>query len=105
MWKIGDRVIVVEAPSRTLLAEVGYKGTVIDIKRKDILIEFDNFINGHSGTISSYNGRFGHCYWLRQLDDPNLIGWFVNFDSRERDFVCKKLKKKITSTKRKARKS
>ena len=94
MWKIGDRVVVIKAPSRIVVAEVGYKGTVINAQRKDILIEFDNFINGHSGTWSSCNGRLGHCYWLHQLDDSDLIGSFVNFSSREVDFVCKKIKKK-----------
>ena len=36
----------------------------------------------------------GHCYWLRQLDDADLIGSYVGFESREEDCVCKKIKRK-----------
>lgn len=94
MWKIGDRVVVTKAPGRTIVAEVGYKGTVIDVQTTNVLVEFDNFINGHSGSWNSRNGRLGHCYWLRQLDDADLIGSYVGFESREEDYVCKKIKRK-----------
>jgi hypothetical protein len=30
MWEIGDRVVVTKAPGRTIVAKLGYKGTVID---------------------------------------------------------------------------
>lgn len=94
MWEIGDRVVVTKAPGRTIVAKLGYKGTVIDVVDTSVLVEFDKYIGGHSGSWSSRNGKFGHCYWLHQLDDADTIGAYVDFNLREEDCVCKKIKRK-----------
>lgn len=49
MWEIGDRVVVTKAPGRTIVAKLGYKGTVIDVVDTSVLVEFDKYIGGHSG--------------------------------------------------------
>lgn len=44
MWEIGDRVVVTKAPGRTIVAKLGYKGTVIDVVDTSVLVEFDKYM-------------------------------------------------------------
>lgn len=68
MWKIGDRVIVVEAPEEKniwrLNISTGDKGTIIAKRDGQYLIQFDKDIGGHDGTFEKPLGKDGHCWWL-----------------------------------------
>jgi len=55
---VGDRIINV---SRAGSANPGKLGTIIKKLNNDCLIEFDDFMNGHSG---DGKGKNGHCWWM-----------------------------------------
>lgn len=75
MWKVGDRVVVVEAPSRTTVPQVGCKGTLIDIQGLGILVKFDNLINENDGTWHCRNGKLLNCCYSLYEEDSYLVSW------------------------------
>ena len=66
MWKIRDRVKIIK--SSKLEARLETKGSVVYIRshqgRVEILIEFDDYIDGHQGASVDYGGKKGHCWWV-----------------------------------------
>ena len=47
--------------------KAGMKGTIIFITQELVLIEFDDFINGHDGNRrGSIKGKDGHCWWISE---------------------------------------
>ena len=109
MWKIGDRVAVTDlgtAPQDDFGVEikVGYKGTIINFLKVAVpwnpdetikfLVEFDEFIDGHSGNdVGKVMGKPGHCWWMRGNQNSNLIKWRGTPDC-EAPLICKKIMKK-----------
>lgn len=47
MWKVGDRVIIIQDARRSLESFVGFKGTVNFIEEHGISVAFDKYVNGH----------------------------------------------------------
>ena len=96
MWKIGDRVIVVEAPNTRINVNNGDKGIVIDVRpgTGDVLVQFDKDIGGHDGNgRGSVVGKSGHCWWLYR--DPWLSKGQVKSEIDYLDFlICAKIKRK-----------
>lgn len=68
-FKIGDRVkYTEEAGDAEKKNEIG---TIINIDKsndKTILIDFDNFIDGHNGNFGKIQGKDGHCWWCEEKD-------------------------------------
>lgn len=68
MWKVGDRVVVVEAPEAKnnwrLNILAGDKGTIIVKRDGQYLIQFDRDIGGHDGACEKPLGKDGHCWWM-----------------------------------------
>lgn len=109
MWEIGDRVAVIDlgtAPQDGFEVEIkiGYKGTIINFIKVfkpwnpdetiRFLVEFDEFIDGHSGNdIGKVMGKPGHCWWMRGSQNSNLIKWRGTKDC-EAPLMCKKIMKK-----------
>ena len=69
--KIGQRIVLTEEAETLYYGfkksdfKVGMRGTVIDTLPFNALIEFDDFINGHSG---EKRGKRGHCWWFYKED-------------------------------------
>ena len=67
--KIGDRVKVISRVKvkKALFKDggakikVGMTGTVKGLMQNNVGIEFNNYVNGHSG---SWGGKDGHCWWV-----------------------------------------
>ncbi len=59
-FKVGDTVRCV-APCDGRVSTVGLVGTVVDIYRGDIGVEFDQKCNGHD---CSRHGRNGYCWYF-----------------------------------------
>lgn len=48
MWKVGDRVVIIQDARISLESFVGFKGTVNFVDGDDgIHVVFDNYVNGH----------------------------------------------------------
>ena len=47
---------------------IGFLGTIIDMGRSNILVEFDEHIAGHNGNNSGIFGQEGHCWWCEYRD-------------------------------------
>ena len=47
MWKVGDRVVIIQDARRNLESFVGFKGTVNFASRDEISVVFDKYVNGH----------------------------------------------------------
>lgn len=47
MWKVGDRVVIIQDARRSLESFVGFKGTVNFVDGDEIGIAFDKYVNGH----------------------------------------------------------
>lgn len=63
--KVGDRVRVVFVPSlfksRDDEIKIGTKGTVKHLRKTDVGVEFDEYINGHDGW---WGGKYGYCWYV-----------------------------------------
>lgn len=63
--KIGDRVRVVFVPSlfksRDDEIKIGTKGIVKHLRKTDVGVEFDEYINGHDGW---WGGKYGYCWYV-----------------------------------------
>lgn len=63
--KIGDRVRVVFVPSlfksRDYEIKIGTKGIVKHLRKTDVGVEFDEYINGHDGW---WGGKYGYCWYI-----------------------------------------
>lgn len=79
-WKVGDRVkvIKVEGYAVNSLYYKGLQGTVIYVSKTTypamVLIEFDEYINGHSGNSMKVYGKHGQCWWFSILDEQYTYG-------------------------------
>lgn len=47
MWKVGDRVVIIQDARRPLESFVGFKGTVNFASGDEISVVFDKSVNGH----------------------------------------------------------
>lgn len=47
MWKVGDRVVIIQDTRRSLKSFVGFKGTVNFVEEDGIGVAFDKYVNGH----------------------------------------------------------
>lgn len=47
MWKVGDRVVIIQDARRSLESFVGFKGTVNFVDGDGLGIAFDKYVNGH----------------------------------------------------------
>lgn len=47
MWKVGDRVVIIQDARRNLESFVGFKGTVNFVEEHVISVAFDKYVNGH----------------------------------------------------------
>ena len=56
---VGTRIFITSMVTTEIIS--GLKGTIIKNRGDESLIEFDNFIDGHSGDGS---GRLGFCWWV-----------------------------------------
>jgi hypothetical protein len=69
IYQIGQRVranIVVGKRSETNKHRCG---TILNLRRGEYLIEFDDYIHGHEGNgVGEITGTDGHCWWLRDND-------------------------------------
>ena len=72
--KIGQRIVLTKEAEKLYYAykrsdfKAGMRGKIIyikDILTSRVLIEFDDFINGHDG---AGRGKNGHCWWLYKED-------------------------------------
>ena len=72
--KIGQRIVLTKEARLFLYGGIssglkeGARGTIIDIIDTDsfeVLIEFDDYIDGHNG---SGRGKYGHCWWFNKED-------------------------------------
>lgn len=72
-FKVGDRVMSWEFVG--LKEMVCQKGKILDIIGDDMaLVEFDNFIDGHSSCCNSIQkGKYGHC-WVCKIDKLHKEG-------------------------------
>lgn len=63
--KIGDRVKVVSIPRPSNIIDVGVlfgmTGTVKDLTRKSVGVEFDDYMGGHCG---DWDGKNGYCWYI-----------------------------------------
>lgn len=63
--KIGDRVRTISVPTASKLDKsritIGMKGTVKDLSRTNVGIEFDHYMGGHDGL---WKGKDGHCWYV-----------------------------------------
>lgn len=63
--KIGDRVKVIFVPSlfksRDDEIKIGTKGIVKHLRKTDVGVEFDEYINGHDGW---WGGKYGYCWYI-----------------------------------------
>lgn len=63
--KIGDRVRVISVPglveSRDDEIKIGTKGIVKHLRKTDVGVEFDEYINGHDGW---WGGKYGYCWYI-----------------------------------------
>ena len=46
----------------------GYLGTILDLGRDNVLVEFDENIAGHNGNSGTITGQDGHCWWCEHRD-------------------------------------
>lgn len=64
--KIGDRVKVISAlplgKASNVKIIIGMTGTVKELGRINAGIEFDDYVNGHSGILGIWEGKEGHCW-------------------------------------------
>lgn len=76
--KIGDRVRVVFVPglfkSRDDEIKIGTKGIVKHLRKTDVGVEFDEYINGHDGW---WGGKYGYCWYvpyerLEKIEEPDI---------------------------------
>ena len=61
MWKIGDRVVIIQDGRRSLESFVGFKGTVNFVNRDGIDVVFDEYVDGHDLGGSC---RMGYGWYL-----------------------------------------
>lgn len=63
--KIGDRVKVIFVPSlfksRDDEIKIGTKGIVKHLRKTDVGVELDEYINGHDGW---WGGEYGYCWYV-----------------------------------------
>ena len=64
MWKVGDRVVIIQDTRRPLESFVGFKGTVNFVEEDWIGVAFDKYVNGHD--------LLGDC--------KKGYGWFLSSD-------------------------
>ena len=64
MWKVGDRVVIIQDARRNLESFVGFKGTVNFASRDEISVVFGKYVNGHD--------LLGDC--------KKGYGWFLSSD-------------------------
>jgi hypothetical protein len=57
MWKVGDRVVIIQDTRRPLESFVGFKGTVNFADGDDINVVFDKHVNGHGLGGSCQDGH------------------------------------------------
>lgn len=60
MWKVGDRVVIIQDTRRPLESFVGFKGTVNFADKDDINVVFDKYVNGH-GLAGNCQDGHGWC--------------------------------------------
>lgn len=70
--KIGQRIVLTKEAGllryddKKSEFKAGMRGTIIDMRLGcRVLIEFDEYINGHAGgKYAKIKGKGGHCWWL-----------------------------------------
>lgn len=67
MWKVGDRVVIIQDARRNLESFVGFKGTVNFASRDEISVVFDKYVNGHMLRGSCQDGHG----WYLSTDGGN----------------------------------
>ena len=64
-FKIGDRVKVISLPdsleTENSKIKIGMTGTVKNLVKHNIGIEFDDYVGGHNG---GWAGKQGHCWYI-----------------------------------------
>ena len=64
-FKVGDRVECIEKETWNYRI-AGKKGTILQVTPTDVLVEFDDDVNGHAGGWGSdIKGKPGHCWYVR----------------------------------------
>lgn len=61
MWKVGDRVVIIQDTRRPLESFVGFKGTVNFVEEDGIGVAFDKYVNGH---MLGGSCQDGHGWYL-----------------------------------------
>lgn len=67
MWKVGDRVVIIQDTRRPLKSFVGFKGTVNFVEEDWIGVAFDKYVNGHMLGGSCQDGHG----WYLSTDGEN----------------------------------
>lgn len=73
-FKVGDRVKCIKTYDNNRNA-VGKIGTVIDLLRNGVVVQFDEYIDGHDGTG---NGKCGYCWVFCKNASEYLIPYKDN---------------------------
>lgn len=63
MFKIGDRVKVISDYSGGKMLK-NHVGTIVYIDRSTVCVEFDEYIDGHNGSVIDGLGKNGYCWWV-----------------------------------------
>jgi len=76
-FEVGDRIVMInhDGPAR-----MGMKGTIVDIKKDECCVEFDNLNIGHSGIFedSRRNYWFVNMGDMKSCEDKGIIVWYKN---------------------------
>lgn len=77
---------------------INQKGRVLKVFHENILVEFDNYINGHDGGPGGPKGKYGHCWWVLpgslELIEEKTKGEIKMGESKEK-YICDKCGKEF----------
>lgn len=77
-WKVGNRVKVVDVSVDRRRPQIrqGQEGTVVLLVDGSdmVLVEFDEYVDGHDGNRIGFTGKNGHCWWFEEVDDQYTYG-------------------------------
>ena len=81
IFKVGDRIRCINGLGYYNPNVTGKVGTIIDIHGRFLLIEFDEYVNGHNG-LYDVKGKDGYCWWL--LEDKLE---FINTNTKRKPVI------------------
>lgn len=85
MWKVGDRVVIIQDARRPLKSFVGFKGTVNFVDEDGIGVAFDKYVNGHGLGGCCQEGHGWYFVLRRRERKRSWIKWNESQENKQQE--------------------